>query len=433
MEEDVADARSKRRCTRRGNQASGQPSAVHYVGYVEDDETPEMIMAKFEALDRIQASSHSPGEEGKAGNVNTVGLEILAAVEERSRDGCLTDAQLLEVFKQTSIFNVKTALADNEALLSIDDLLCQYADRYGSDEEVSDDEDWIQTFWSATENGKDAVKRSSTEPRQRMPGGTTGARPSSQSRHRLVTSYNPFSQALVRRKVRVCDKNEVVTMRIPAAPLPLSWGRTVRPYSPGSSVDGQEKRCPLVSYDSWLKCKAAAATYEAALINPGWVESGDDGAGLKRFATLPLPDLVPSGMVFMFIPKQYIQSVCQQMVSWGFMYIENLTWVYLSPNHTVSREESPFFASSHLTLYMFRWADRGREMELRHQRNPDVLFDCCLPIAGSPCHAVPQAVYDTIETLLPGAKDRFLELWAAQGSARPGWTQAAFALDGVCT
>lgn len=30
----------------------------------------------------------------------------------------------------------------------------------------------------------------------------------------------------------------------------------------GSSVDGQEKRGPLVSYDSWLKCKAAAATYE---------------------------------------------------------------------------------------------------------------------------------------------------------------------------
>lgn len=33
----------------------------------------------------------------------------------------------------------------------------------------------------------------------------------------------------------------------------------------------------------------------------------------QRFATLPLPDLVPAGMVFMFIPKQYIQSVCQQV------------------------------------------------------------------------------------------------------------------------
>jgi hypothetical protein len=29
------------------------PSAVHYVGYVEEDETPEMIMKKFEELERV--------------------------------------------------------------------------------------------------------------------------------------------------------------------------------------------------------------------------------------------------------------------------------------------------------------------------------------------------------------------------------------------
>ena len=29
------------------------PSAVHYVGYVEEDETPEMIMKKFEELDKV--------------------------------------------------------------------------------------------------------------------------------------------------------------------------------------------------------------------------------------------------------------------------------------------------------------------------------------------------------------------------------------------
>lgn len=33
------------------------PSATHYVGYVEDEETPEMIMKKFEELDRVVASS----------------------------------------------------------------------------------------------------------------------------------------------------------------------------------------------------------------------------------------------------------------------------------------------------------------------------------------------------------------------------------------
>ena len=30
------------------------PSAMHYVGYVEEDETPEMIMAKFAHLEQIQ-------------------------------------------------------------------------------------------------------------------------------------------------------------------------------------------------------------------------------------------------------------------------------------------------------------------------------------------------------------------------------------------
>ena len=29
------------------------PSAVHYVGYVEEDETPEMIMKKFEELEKV--------------------------------------------------------------------------------------------------------------------------------------------------------------------------------------------------------------------------------------------------------------------------------------------------------------------------------------------------------------------------------------------
>lgn len=29
------------------------PNAEHYVGYVEDDETPEMIMKKFEEFERV--------------------------------------------------------------------------------------------------------------------------------------------------------------------------------------------------------------------------------------------------------------------------------------------------------------------------------------------------------------------------------------------
>lgn len=38
-------------------------------------------------------------------------------------------------------------------------------------------------------------------------------------------------QAFIRRKVRLVDKDAIARILVPG-PLPLSWGRTVRPYSP---------------------------------------------------------------------------------------------------------------------------------------------------------------------------------------------------------
>ena len=43
--------RPKRSCAR---QTFAGPSEAMYVGYVEDNETPEMIMKKFEALDKVK-------------------------------------------------------------------------------------------------------------------------------------------------------------------------------------------------------------------------------------------------------------------------------------------------------------------------------------------------------------------------------------------
>lgn len=44
-------------------------------------------------------------------------------LETGSEEGGLTDEQLLQVFKQTSMFNVRTALADNQMLMGIDEIL----------------------------------------------------------------------------------------------------------------------------------------------------------------------------------------------------------------------------------------------------------------------------------------------------------------------
>ena len=38
---------------------------------------------------------------------------------------------------------------------------------------------------------------------------------------------------------------------------------------------------------------------------------------------------------------------------------------------------------------------------------------------------MPAETYTTLETMLPTGAGSFLELWAARGSARPGWTHVA--------
>ena len=55
MEDGSGASRPKRRCSSRAKPSTA-PSAVHYVGYVEEDETPEAIMKKFEELDKVNGA-----------------------------------------------------------------------------------------------------------------------------------------------------------------------------------------------------------------------------------------------------------------------------------------------------------------------------------------------------------------------------------------
>lgn len=61
----------------------------------------------------------------------------------------LTDDQLMEVFKQTSIFNVKSALANNQNLMQNETPEDQQQDFF-SDSDISDTEEWdyLRGFWS---------------------------------------------------------------------------------------------------------------------------------------------------------------------------------------------------------------------------------------------------------------------------------------------
>ncbi len=70
----------------------------------------------------MAASEAAPAEakSGDEGGEADMGEDMGAGASAYDQDHMagLTDAQLIEVFKQTSIFNVRSALANNDALMS---------------------------------------------------------------------------------------------------------------------------------------------------------------------------------------------------------------------------------------------------------------------------------------------------------------------------
>jgi hypothetical protein len=119
--------RPKRRSVLRKNSL---PDAIHYVGYVEDEETPEMIMRKFEEMERIKAAaskrSSSVAADEEPGSSTTAEAAAAAAaaaadpaaIAAQEEEGALDQEQLQAVFKATSMFNVKSILSNNEALMA---------------------------------------------------------------------------------------------------------------------------------------------------------------------------------------------------------------------------------------------------------------------------------------------------------------------------
>lgn len=333
-------------------------------------------MAKFAELEEIQrkaseqAALRAEDDRENAGD-NSNG---------DATNANMTDEQLLQVFKQTSMFNVKTALQDNAMLTGIDDILGDLDERYGSDDDFdSEDEDMLKSFWSDDEDWDGGKRRRHGRDR----GGARAAREGGQgrrvrsgvaqpkARHQVVTAYNPLTQALVRKKVKVSDPNQLEYVRIPT-PLPLSWGRTIRPFA--RKAKGNEEK-------NEENMKADSVVAEAVLVNEAWFKDGKDRSkvsaeAMKRLSAVAFDKVVPYGFVFVWTPKELIMPVCKLMQKQGFAYVENLTWVWMEPNNTIVEDESAYVGRSHLTLYMFRatCAERS-QVELRHQRSPDVIFD----------------------------------------------------------
>ncbi|CAG9320136.1 unnamed protein product [Blepharisma stoltei] len=160
--------------------------------------------------------------------------------------------------------------------------------------------------------------------------------------------------------------------------------------------------------------------FEAILIN------APDGLNIRAKGKLKyLKGLMNKGLIFLWSQKKEIKEWVEVMEKMKYQYVENLVWVQVDQTNVdaagglvnltdftpnlISKQPGWPFATSHLTLLMFRKIASGK-LELRHQRTCDVVFDFTKP---------KNYVYHMIETLLPEAGVK-LELWA-DGESRDGW------------
>ncbi|KAL4532185.1 hypothetical protein Ndes2437B_g02602 [Nannochloris sp. 'desiccata'] len=140
-------------------------------------------------------------------------------------------------------------------------------------------------------------------------------------------------------------------------------------------------------------------TIIGVIINAPLSDNHQIGITISRLTTLPLTDcLATDAIICLWATKQHVgQAVNCMAKAWGCKYVENLTWVHIAPNGDVAKGPSTLTRTSHSTLLMGR---RGNgELELRHQRRPDVIVE---PVRGG--GRFPDSVREMMETLLPEAK-----------------------------
>jgi N6-adenosine-specific RNA methylase IME4 len=223
--------------------------------------------------------------------------------------------------------------------------------------------------------------------------------------------------------------------------IPNSWAKHIAPYRPPVLPPDVKGATYIETSMEHLKLSqlTSAGTFEAILMDPPWdlrppsPKGAEEEVEGPRTAITPeelgrwriTNNLIPRGFLFIWVEKELIPRVFRMAKRWQFEYVENLVWVRKRVNNRLERKPYKYLCKSKITLLIFR---KAGEIELRHQRSPDVCFDFLKKGRQKPTF-----VYEVIETLLPTAKyspeegrGKCLELWATKGKARPGWTSVVF-------
>ncbi|GAA5816561.1 hypothetical protein MFLAVUS_010091 [Mucor flavus] len=438
-------------------------SNAHYVGYVEDGESVEAIMKKFEELERIQQEFSTLNVQPNEEPISSSSGFNIPAEEEENKDedeemsevattpdsikAQFTQEQLEEVFKRTSAFTVRSATIDTSAIADMDALdLWQVEYKDGSTSEFYEEDEYHyvdENFWDE-EFGEKVVIRKGRVRVQREPRISTGRR--GVDRESIIAKYKIMQVQVqdrngnyftIKKRVSNMDPSLPTYVKIPARPISRSWAHKIMPkptipeilvplgskYHEVSSVLEQD----LTQYGT----NFSAVYMDPPLLLPG-EEPCKGKITIDEFAILNVSKIVNAGFLFIWLEKEWLQRIVSIVSKWGFKYVENFCWIKKNINNQINRGQYRYFNKSKLSLLIFR---KEGEVELRHQRNPDCVFDFIRPkLPDEVTEKKPPFMYSVIETLLPKANynsetnpegEKMLELWAKKGTRRMGWTTIA--------
>jgi N6-adenosine-specific RNA methylase IME4 len=402
---------SKLRKKRKSNETHKNPTVSLWLGYVEDEETTEMIMKKFEKLEEYEKKIINSDNLIHEPDINIIENRIIDEMEESHLD----EHQLEKLFHETSSFSIDNLNNSDSNRITISDEENEYLNEI---EKISDEE--------YSENSQFKKKKKKKKEKTFKP--------------KIVDPFksNEITEFKhpIKKKVRLIDPLIPIFIRLPNLPIPRSWAKTVKPY-----VDIKDIPIPInsiyIELESHLEFDITSfgtMKFQAILVDPPWNLSEEITSLQNNNLILPeeltylhLDKLIDTGLLFIWVEKELIHRVIKTLAKKKFIYIENLVWIKQTPANQQIFESYTYFKKSKYSLLIFK-KGTGR-IELRHQRNCDVIFDFVSEYK-------PEFVYDTIETLLPTSifnsdihSDigfQLLELWAHKNHKRENWVMVHF-------
>lgn len=209
-------------------------------------------------------------------------------------------------------------------------------------------------------------------------------------------------------KVKVSKPHTSEYIKIPKQ-LPLSWA--IRFYRYEDPADVYANSQYLVSNDILHDKRLLKFTdLQGILIDPPYHAITTED--LLFFKSI-FPKILNAGIIFIWSDRQHEYDLLKVMETIGYFYVENVTWVKKSFNNEFISTPGEPFKYCKETLLMLRRGMKTQagnlkfaQLEIRHQRNPDVIMDFARPnklLRGKIVDDKPQEeLYHLIETLLPG-------------------------------